>query len=343
MSRRNPNGFGSVTLLKGHRSRPYVVRVTIYDREGKARQKAIGYADTRENALLMLAQYHDSPWNVNRDTITFNQLYQKWLEVKAPNLGECNQKRLKTAYRWCAPVYGMKYRMIKSYHMQKCINDCPRGYQSKSAIQTLFKHLDAFAFEMDIINKMYSQLIVINESVPTTTRIPFTDDEIDLLWRHADSRNVQIILIYLYTGFRINELLQMKTEQVDLEKQTFTGGEKTAAGKNRVVPIHHRILPFVEKFVADDKEYFLHKEDDGVQYKESYFYKKIWRSTMKELNITGKTTHSCRHTFETRLDNANANRKCIDLLMGHTSKDIGNRVYNHKTLNQLRETIELLR
>ena len=43
------------------------------------------------------------------------------------------------------------------------------------------------------------------------------------------------------------------------------------------------------------------------------------------------------------LNNAGGNRKCIDMLMGHKSKDIGNRVYNHKTVKQLRETILLLK
>ena len=43
------------------------------------------------------------------------------------------------------------------------------------------------------------------------------------------------------------------------------------------------------------------------------------------------------------LDNAGGNRKCIDLIMGHKSRDVGNRVYNHKTLDQLRETICLMK
>ena len=45
---------------------------------------------------------------------------------------------------------------------------------------------------------------------------------------------------------------------------------------------------------------------------------------------------------ETQLDSAGANRKCIDLLMGHVSKDTGNRVYNHKTLDELKATVELI-
>ena len=56
-----------------------------------------------------------------------------------------------------------------------------------------------------------------------------------------------------------------------------------------------------------------------------------------------RTPHEARHTFETNLDNAKGNRKCIDMLMGHKSKDVGNRVYNHKTIEQLRDTIALLK
>ena len=52
--------------------------------------------------------------------------------------------------------------------------------------------------------------------------------------------------------------------------------------------------------------------------------------------------HECRHTFETRLDSAGANWKCIDLLMGHVSKDTGNRVYNHKIFDELTATVELI-
>ena len=48
MSRRNPNGYGCVTKLSGNRSRPWCVKVTIYDEEGNARQVPVGYAETEE-------------------------------------------------------------------------------------------------------------------------------------------------------------------------------------------------------------------------------------------------------------------------------------------------------
>ena len=58
---------------------------------------------------------------------------------------------------------------------------------------------------------------------------------------------------------------------------------------------------------------------------------------------TNKKPHEARHTFETTLDNAKANKKYIDLLMGPKSNDVSSRVYNHKTLEQLRDTINLFK
>jgi len=54
------------------------------------------------------------------------------------------------------------------------------------------------------------------------------------------------------------------------------------------------------------------------------------------------TPHNCRHTFRSRLDSAGANKRCIDLMMGHKSKDVGERVYTHKTIDELKAAIELV-
>ena len=54
------------------------------------------------------------------------------------------------------------------------------------------------------------------------------------------------------------------------------------------------------------------------------------------------TPHECHHAFRSRLDSAGANKRCIDLMMGHKSRDVGERVYTHKTLDELKQAIELL-
>lgn len=338
MGKRNPNGYGCVTKLKGNRSRPWCVKVTIYDEEGHAKQTPIGYAETEEKANILLAQYNNNPWNIDREKITLVVLYQRWAEIKLPKLGSSLQYSLKAAFKHCSKYYGVKYRSLRAYQMQDCIDNCGYGYSTQAAIKNLWGHLDQFAFELDIIDKMYSQLTSA-PPIPETTREPFTDEQIESLWKIKDEPWVDTVLIYIYTGFRLQELLGMKTEQVNIKEWYFEGGIKTAAGKCRIVPIHNRIKPFVKALVKQGNSYLFTYESKKLS---KQFYYKCWDEVMTKIGAD-KTPHEARHTFETRLDNAKGNRKCIDMLMGHKSKDVGNRVYNHKTIDQLRDTINLLK
>lgn len=338
MGKRNPNNYGCVTKLKGNRSRPWVVKVTIYDEEGHAKQVPIDYAETEEKGNIILAEYNNNPWNIDRNKVTLVELYNRWAKIKLPKLGTSLQASLKSAFKHCSKYYGLKYRNIRAYQMQDCIDNCGCGYSTQGAIKNLWGHLDRFAFECDIIDKMYSS-ITSAPPIPETSREPFTDAQVTALWKIKDEPWVNTVLIFIYTGFRLNELLGMKTEQLNMKEKYFLGGIKTAAGKGRIVPIHKRIEPLVKKLVDQGNPYLISYQ--GKRMSQSNYYK-FWGEVMKKIDAD-KTPHEARHTFETNLDNAKANRKCIDLLMGHKSKDIGNRVYNHKTIEQLRDTVNLLK
>ena len=338
MRKRNPNGYGCVTKLKGNRSRPYVVKVTIYDADANAKQTPVGYAETEEQAYILLAQYNNNPWNVKRDKVTLVELYQQWSKVKLPKLGTSLQSSLKSAFKHCSKYYGLKYRSIRAYQMQDCIDNCGCGYSTQGAIKNLWGHLDRFAFELDIIDKMYST-ITTAPPIPDTTRQPFTAEQVAALWEIQSDEWVNTVLIYLYTGFRLTELLNMKTEQVNTQDWSFQGGIKSASGKGRIVPVHPRIRPLVQSLVDQGTKYLFSYQGKKISQTQYYTF---WKEVMTKIEAD-KTPHEARHTFETMLDNAGGNRKCIDMLMGHKSKDVGNRVYNHKTIEQLRDTIELLK
>lgn len=211
MGKRNPNGYGCVTKLKGNRSRPWCVKVTVYDEEGHARQKPVGYAETEEQANILLAEYNNNPWDIDREKITLAVLYQRWAKLKLPKLGTANQSALKAAFKHCSKYYGIKYRSLRSYQMQDCIDNCGCGYATQGAIKNLWGHLDKFAFEIDLIDKMYSQLTTTSPT-PETKRTPFTSEQVDALWKIKDEPWVNSVLIFIYTGFRLQELLEMKTD-----------------------------------------------------------------------------------------------------------------------------------
>ena len=324
---RNPNHYGTVTKLSGNRRKPWVAR------EGTSgRQHPIGYAATREEALILLAEYNSEPWNLDVSSVTFEELYQLWKKRRAYKLGASYQHCLFVAHSHCGKLYNLKYKDIKSYQMQNVIDDCDRSYSTKGNIKSLFNHLDRYAFELEIVNKMNSTLVKGGE-IPDLEKKTFTEDEICRMWEHEGEWAADCALILLYTGFRIMELLTIPRENVNLENETITGGIKTKAGKNRIVPIHPRIKPIIERIMGD---YMIGRTltDSG--------FRIYWKRLMNELDMR-HTPHECRHTFRSRMDSAGANKVCIDLIMGHKSRDVGERVYTHKTLEELKEAIRLIK
>lgn len=222
--------------------------------------------------------------------------------------------------------------------MQDCIDECGKGYSTQGAIKNLWGHLDRFAMELDIISKQCSSLLT-SDPIPETTKEIFTDEEVSRLWENQNLEWADSILFFLYTGFRISEMITLKTSNVDLKELTMTGGTKTAAGKNRIVPIHSKIQSIVQKRFEQSKSGYLF-EYNGKKLNQSQ-YREFWADIMDKLQME-HTPHECRHTFRSRLDSAGANKVCIDRLMGHKSKGTGERVYTHKNIEELRLNIELI-
>ena len=335
---KHPNGYGSVVKLSGNRRNPFTVRKTLgWNDKGHPVYKTIGYYPTRETALIALAEYNRSPYDVDAQKTTLSEVYNLFVEKKWSKLGKSNQNRLKSAFKHCASLYKMKYRDIKAYHMQEVIDNCSKGYSTQSAIKNLFNHLDRFALELDLIERSYSSLTT-NEPAAESGKQPFTEDEIKRLWAMRDEPWVDSVLVFLYTGFRISELLDLQTANIDLDAGVIKGGVKTMAGKNRLVPIHSKIAGFVRRRVSEGGQYlFMY---NGKKVTTTQYYE-LWWEIMKKAEMN-HTPHECRHTFRSRLDSVGANKVCIDRIMGHKSNDVGERVYTHKTIQELKNTVELI-
>ena len=154
---KNPNGYGSVVKLSGNRRNPYAVRKTKgWNDKGCPIYDTIGYFPDRRTAMLALAEYNKNPFDVDATKITFSELYEKWLKQTEGKLGKGTINSLKSAYNHCSPIFKMKYKDLKRYHMQDCIDNCGCGYSTQWAIKNLFGHLDRYALEMDVINKGYA-------------------------------------------------------------------------------------------------------------------------------------------------------------------------------------------
>ncbi len=326
------NKFGSITKLKGNRRNPFMIREGI-----SGKQKILGYAPTREAALKILTSFNGVIDGLEEKKTSVGDLFQSWVEKRGSNLSKTNLRCLKSAWIHCSNLSNLKYTELRAFHMQECVNKCERGYATQSAIKNLFHHLDRYAIEIDLIEKSYSHLIT-SAPIPETNKTIFSLEERQQLWANQQVEWVDSLLIFLYTGFRISELLDLKKSQVDLEKGTIVGGCKTEAGRNRTVPIHPKIRHIIENRMGEAGENLLSYHGKPCSH---FRYRSIWRSLMKRFGMS-HTPHECRHTFRSMLDSAGANAVCIDRMMGHRSQGTGERIYTHKTLDELRASLELV-
>ena len=336
---RLPNGYGSVVKLSGKRRKPFAVRKTTgFNEKGHPIYEYIGYTATREEGLAMLAEYNKDPWNIDARRITLGELFELWLEKKFPQLGRENAGNLKSVYRHCKKYENVPYNQIRAYHMQDCIDTCGKGSSIQRQIKNLWGHLDRFALELDVISKSYSGLTH-TAPAPASTRVPFSDEEVATIWENEAVPWMDSVLFLLYTGYRFSEMVNLKLENVNLEQMYLTGGNKTEAGRNKIVPIHSKIQHIVINRYRQSQSGYLFEWEGHKLYDKRY--RDIWHELMSAMDMH-HVPHECRHTLRSRLDSAGANKVCIDRIMGHTSRGTGERVYTHKDIDELRLNIELV-
>lgn len=338
------NGNGSISKLSGIRRKPYIARVTLGwdEKTGRQIRKTIGTFVTQKEAQKALIDYLDNPYDLDLANILFKDVYEKWSRLKYPKVSHSAILGYQSAYNNVEKLHNMKIKDIKARHLQEAIDSCSKGQATKKKIKFLFGQMFAYAMQNDIITKDYSEFVDIGKASEESKREPFSNKEIGLLWKHIDNIEfIDTILIMIYSGFRIGELLELETKNIDLINMTMTGGLKTEAGKNRLVPIHPKILPLIEKRYNKDNQYLI-INFKGMKMKYDNYYKEKFIPIMEQLNMKHRP-HDCRHTFATLLSNANANATAIKKMIGHESYVTTEKIYTHKDIEELRKNVELIK
>lgn len=343
-----PNGFGSIEFLPGNRRKPYRARITVgWDENGKQIRKTLGYYETWLKAFQALAEYNKNPYDIDAKNITLKELYDKYSKEKFPTITDGTIKNYENWIKKCKNLYDTPFADIKTAHIKEIINNLDEDkYSVKNGIKTLFNQLYKYALENEMpVENRSTYIKTAQKEQDTIVRVVFSENEIAKMWKKYDKiPYLDTVLILIYTGMRVGELLEIKTEDVHIEERYMTGGIKTEAGKHRIIPIHRRILPLVKKWydgaINKNSKYLIYNSAGGrMDYKNSYYSR--WNRMMDEIGFV-HTPHDTRHTFETRIDRTPANKTSIKKILGHKIKDITNGVYNHKDLNDLLEAIDYL-
>lgn len=349
---RLPSGYGSVYKLSGKRRRPWIARKTTgWDENGKQLYYTIGYFETRAKALEALAAYNKNPIG-ERGDVTLGEIYEEWFKSRYETESEKPKKKVNkktkdtyaVAWNHLSELKDGRIKDIKKSHIQTIINkmvdEKGLGYSSCHKVKVLAGLLLKHAMADDIVDKNYAEFVKLPPE-PEKNQDIFTDIEIRTLEnRVAEIEWIDTILIFIYTGMRISELLTLTKFNVDIKNMMITGGIKTDAGKDRIIPIHPKIQPFIKRWYDNDGEYLITRNKAKIRpdyYRKSLYYPALEKAGVRKLN-----PHKARHTFGSLLNKAGVDKVYIQKLIGHADYATTANIYTHPEIAELKKAIETI-
>ena len=358
---RLPNGFGSIRYLGPNRSRPYMISApATMDGDKVIPGTILTYTDDWYQAYAILTAYNAGTWHPgddlsispSKDPEGLDGLISRLLDDFKILNGKVYDYRPSETFkavadRWYKDKYerpeirkfseSTKQNIHKGLSNLEIINDRPFSSLRLDDLQDVIDQIDAptmqdqaravlhgiykYAVTHEIVEKDYSAGLVVMAH-EKEHGVPFTPDEIRKLYELREDPIAEMLLIMIYSGFRISAYRDMT---VNLKERYFQGGVKTAAGKDRIVPIHSFIYPMVKKrkvLVPDLQRY-------GAKLGE-------WCRR----NGMDHSPHHTRHTFSALCEKYEVKENDRKRLLGHAFQDVTNSVYGHRDLEDLRKEIE---
>lgn len=365
--KRLPNGFGQITEIKNQNLRNrFRVMVSEGKTEyGKPIQKMLkprAYFPSYKEAYEALLEYHKNPYEIDQET-TMEELYDKWFEKFSEHAGLKSKQSYAAAWKYCDQLYSIPVKDIRIHHLKTCLETAEREYKGETKlippsmrirVKQLFNVLFDYAIELGIVDKNYSRMFKLSEESVDLIKeskknhMAFTDEEISILWKNKNAPGVSIILIQCYMGWRPRELATIELNKIDLDRNIITGGLKTDAGRERIVPIHPKVKPLVEeaftlaKESGSDKLFVIKGAVRNTKYKpltyDKYFARFI--SIMEELGLNPEhRPHDPRKHFITMAKKYNLDEYAIKRIVGHTIKDLTEAVYTERDPEWLYEEV----
>lgn len=348
MTMKLANGVGTVYKLSGKRRNPYIVRKTVgwkIDVEtGKCKQVyvTIGYAPTRAKGLEMLMEYNKNPYDIEAAKMTFSEVYEKWSSEKFPTISASNIKGYQASYKSCQALHNRAFKELKLIDLQDVIDTCGKNYPTLRKIKVLLNQVYSYAMKYELCSKDYSQYVNIlkfkDKNPNKTDRAPFTEKEINALWMQTDNIYVQIVLMLIYSGVRVSELLDLKRKNVFIDEHYFEVVKSKTNSGIRAVPIHDRTYPIFKKWYDEGCEYLLHTPE-GEHFTYRNYYDSYWMPVMELIGCSHKP-HDTRHTCISMMAAKNVNPTLIKKIIGHSgAMSLTERVYTHVNIKELLEAI----
>ncbi|MCD7838027.1 MAG: tyrosine-type recombinase/integrase [Clostridiales bacterium] len=328
--RNRPKGTGSVYKLAGDRQKPWYA---VY--QGKSTGQTYATRAEAEAALeRMVGAVHPDLY-----AYTLEEAYNAWSDVAYRDMGTASMRGYKLSWSYVPDsVRRLRAADVRTDDFQRVIDALQAEGKSDSTanhVKILYSQLCQWMIQRDIIGTNYAQFVKIRKTEHRPIDV-FTTEEVAKINALASQGNsserltqaAMLTMIFLFTGMRISEIFTLRTANVHLEADPpyIQGGVKTDAGRDRVIPIYSRVLPFFQ---------FFHSRADGPLLVSGYAGRQTangWRSSdykamLEYLGIPYKVPHNTRKTLATNAAQSGMDQMALLKLMGWTDVAVANKYY----------------
>ena len=296
-----------------------------------------------------------------RRRLTLEECYNEWSEPYEARVGKSTFAGYRSAYNHFKPLHGTYMDAIAITELQKCIDVVP-GHRTKQMMKTTAGLLWRHCVAHNLLDKDITGVLYLGKG-QSVQREPLTPEEVEKIKKNISKyRYAEYIICLVYLGFRPGEMLELRKDQLHhyIKKDkdgTLTadiwylvGGKKTAAGKDRIIPIPAQILDYILErawipgtdllfpqyvFSRKTKE----KDPELIRFKEmsdEYLNKHVFKPMVQDLGIAeGKVPYCARHSFADMLKEAEGTDKSKAALIGHSDYLFTQEHYQSDTIEEL--------
>ena len=167
--------------------------------------------------------------------------------------------------------------------------------------------------------------------------------QIEQAIRNGKKDKLYGILLCLYSGLRIGELIALQWSDIDFAKGILTVSKSCHDGKTgltmdepktatsrRVIPLPKQLLPILKSIKKkSDSPFMVSANGKPVSVRS---YQRSFELLLKRLNIPHKGFHSLRHTFATRALECGMDVKTLSEILGHKNPTVTLNRYAHSLM-----------
>lgn len=167
------------------------------------------------------------------------------------------------------------------------------------------------------------------------------------------------VVLCLYTGLRIGELLALEWSDIDFQKGIISVSKSCHDGKDdngqfaritdtpktetseREIPFPKQLIPYLRNLKKDSNSvYVIASDSDKLISVRAY--QRSFELFLKRLHIPHKGFHSLRHTFATRALECGMDVKTLSEILGHKNANVTLNRYVHSLMEHKREMMNRL-